>query len=144
MMTVHRAWRPQPLWTPAGLLLGTACGALVGLVVMTAWTALDGFDGVGALGAYAAVVGGFVGGATGLVVGAVMTFLVGSHLPHEEARDRAAVVGTLATTFVLALALTPLWPAYVLGAPALVVGMLCAGPLCLWLAATPPFRSDVG
>ncbi len=88
-----------------------------------------------------------VGGATGLVVGAVvgtvMTFLVGRHLPHEEARDRAALVGMLATTFVLAIALAYMVPVYVLALPVLALGMLCAGPLCLWLAGTRPFRSDV-
>lgn len=33
-MRFHLAWRPQPLWIPAGLLLGAACGAaLVGVVL---------------------------------------------------------------------------------------------------------------
>lgn len=142
-MTFHLEWRPQPLWIPAGLLLGAACGALVGVVTMTASTLLDGFDGLSALSTYAAVVGGIVGGATGLVVGTVMTFLVGSHLHREEARDRAAVVGTLATTFVLALALALTLPVFQLGVPVLVLGMLSAGPLSVWVAGTRPFRSDV-
>ena len=143
-MTIRFAWRPQPLWIPAGLLLGAACGAVVGAVVMTAWSVVDGFDGVSALGS-SAVLGGIFGGATGLVVGAVvgtvMTFIVGSHLPHEEARDRAAVVGTLATTFVLAIALALMLPVFQVAVPVLVLTMLCTGPLCLWLAGTRPFRS---
>ena len=60
-------------------------------------------------------------------------------------RQRAHVElsSTLATTFVLALALAPLWSAYVLAVPVLVLGMLSAGPLCVWVAGTRPFRSDV-
>jgi len=146
VMTFHPEWRPQPQWIPAGLLLGATCGALVGIVTMSAWTLVDGFDGVSAVDS-SAMLGGVFGGATGLVVGAVagtvMTFLVGRHLPHEEARDRAALVGTLATTFVLAIALAYMVPVYVVALPALALGMLCAGPLCLWLAGTRPFRPDV-
>lgn len=145
-MTIHFAWRPQPLWIPAGLLLGAACGAVVGAVVMTAWSVVDGFDGVSALGS-SAVLGGIFGGATGLVVGAVvgtvMTFIVGSHLPHEEARDRAAVVGTLATTFVVAIALALALPLFQVAVPVLVLGVLCAGPLSVWVAGMRPFHSDV-
>ena len=141
-MKIHLTWRPQPLWIPAGLLLGAACGSLVGVVVMTAWTVVDGFDGVAPLGTYAAVFGGMFGGATGLVVGAVMTFLVGHHLPREEARDRAAIVGTLTTTFVLALALALALPLFQVAVPVLVLGVLCAGPLSMWVAGTRPFHSD--
>jgi hypothetical protein len=142
-MTIHFAWRPQPLWIPAGLLLGAACGAVVGTVVTTAWSVVDGFDGMSALSTYAVVLGGMFGGATGLVVGAVMTFLVGHHLPREEARDRAAVVGTLATTFVLATALALALPLFQVAVPVLVLGVLCAGPLSVWVAGMRPFHSDV-
>ena len=74
------------------------------------------------------------GGAVGLVVGLVMTFLVGSHLPLRQARERAFLVGFIATglpVFLLLLVLVGFHPA------ALVVAFLSAltgGRLSYWVA----------
>ena len=86
------AWRPNFLWLPMGLILGAASGAAVGAVLP-----LLLFGPQPAIALVALVYGGIFGGIVGLPVGLLMSFAVGSHLPVQQARERAFLVSFVGT-----------------------------------------------
>ena len=135
------SWRPAPAWLPAGLILGAPCGALVGTVLIVIVNALDKEPAL-ALAELGLFYGGVAGGAVGLVVGFVMTFLGGSHLPGQQARERAFVVAFCSTGLLLFVPLGA-WFLY-LGLAAAFVSALAAGTLSYWLTASLDMRTFRG
>ncbi|MBL0746120.1 hypothetical protein [Nocardioides baculatus] len=106
-------YRPQPLWLLMGPLLGSAAGALVGLVLVVGTFGVGTVsDGTGemllalpVLVVVGVLVGGFLGAIAGFFAGLPFVFLVGRHLPRDVARRRAFTLGfavsplALLTTF---------------------------------------------
>lgn len=125
-------WRPAPAWLAAGLFLGVPQGALVGAVLLSS---IDLFGG-GRLDLSMAptglVVGGFAGGVVGLMVGLVMTFLGGSHLPGRQAQERAFLVTFWSTCILLFL---PLSFFLYVGWAVAFASALVAGAFSYWLAS---------
>ena len=141
-------WRPRLLWIPMGGVVGAGAGAVVGIAllsgtaVLTAATSSADLSDLVLAVVAGAWFGGMVGGVVGLAVGLEMTFLVGSHLPREEARRRARWLGhvlppvTMLAPFVVTgeVDLSPLdgeslWVILLLGAASAV-----GGPLARWIA----------
>lgn len=140
-------WRPRLLWIPMGCVVGAASGAAAGMVLLLVAAALStGWSEVLFALVAGAFFGGLVGAVVGLAVGLEMCFLVGAHLPREEARRRARWLGhllpplTMLAPFVVSggvdlsgldgEALAPLF--------LLVAAAAVGGPLARWIAGLQP------
>lgn len=137
-------YRPQPFWMFKGVLLGIAAGSVVasGLLIADVVTRTEEPDTTYIPGDVADAIhlgvffGGMVGALTGLMVGLVMTFTLGSHLSAAVERRRALVLGAVVPPLVLVTVMSvasgsPFVPGPV-EAVTLAASMALGGPLARW------------
>jgi peptidoglycan/LPS O-acetylase OafA/YrhL len=147
-------YRPQPFWMLKGTLLGVASGSLVasGLLITDVLTRTEHPDtayipeGVADAISLGVFFGGMLGAVTGLLVGFVMTFALGSHLHPEVERRRALVLGAVLPPLVLVAAASivsgqPVTPGPVELVP-LAASMFLGGLLARWAARFKPPRAS--